>query len=158
VILGNLITLPVAGTLIYEEPVYIQGTGSTGGSASGSYPGLKRVLVSLNGQVAIGPTLQDALNLIFSGVAVGGSGGSSGSGTGSGSGSGAGSVSAAVRGDLQQAEADYAKAQAALKSGDFASYGKYTALMKQALDQAQQASQGHPSPSPRATPSPSASR
>ena len=50
-------------------------------------------------------------------------------------------MSAAVRGYLQQAETDYGKAQAALKRGDFASYGKYTALMKKALDQAQQAAQ-----------------
>jgi hypothetical protein len=62
-----------------------------------------------------------------------------------------------VRGHLAQAESDYAKAQAALKTGDFASYGKYTALMKQALDQAQKAAQGHSTASAKATPSPSAS-
>jgi uncharacterized protein len=155
VILGNLITLPVAGTLIYEEPIYIQGTSTSGGSASGSYPSVKRVLVSLNGQVGIGATLSDAL--AQAGLTAG-AGSSPGTGAGSGSGSGTGSVSAAVRGDLQQAETDYAKAQAALKSGDFASYGKYTALMKQALDQAQQASKTSPTPSRGATPSPSASR
>ena len=60
-----------------------------------------------------------------------------------------------MRGFLTQAESDYAKAQAALKTGDFASYGKYTALMKKALDQAQKAAQGHSSPSAKATPSPS---
>ena len=83
-----------------------------------------------------------------------GSPGSSGPGS---SGSGTGSVSSTVRGFLGQAESDYAKAQAALKTGDFASYGKYTALMKKALDQAQKAAQGHSSPSAKATPSPSAS-
>ncbi len=83
-----------------------------------------------------------------------GSSGSSGPGS---SGSGTGSVSSTVRGFLTQAESDYAKAQAALKTGDFASYGKYTALMKKALDQAQKAAQGHSSPSAKATPSPSAS-
>ncbi len=62
-----------------------------------------------------------------------------------------------MRSFLTQAESDYAKAQAALKTGDFASYGKYTALMKKALDQAQKAAQGHSPPSAKATPSPSAS-
>ena len=45
VIEGNLITLPVGGALVYEEPIYIQAAGTTGGSTSGSYPVLKRVAV-----------------------------------------------------------------------------------------------------------------
>jgi hypothetical protein len=66
-------------------------------------------------------------------------------------------VSAAVRGYLQQAETDYGKAQAALKRGDFASYGKYNALMKKALDQARQAAQARSPGSHRGAASPSAS-
>ena len=142
VIEGNLITLPVGGALIYEEPVYIQAAGAAGGSSTGSYPVLKRVAVSFGGNVGFAPTLPQALAQVVPGLAAGSPGGTgTGAGPGSGSGSGSGPVSAEVRGYLQQAETDYGKAQAALKRGDFASYGKYTALMKKALDQAQQAAQ-----------------
>ena len=154
VIEGNLITLPVGGALVYEEPIYIQAAGTTGGSSSGSYPVLKRVAVSFDGNVGFAPTLAAALSQVIPGLSAGP--GSSGS-SGSGSGSGTGSASVTVRGYLGQAESDYAKAQAALKTGDFAAYGKYTALMKQALDQAQKAAQGHSKTSAKATPSPSAS-
>jgi uncharacterized protein len=158
VIEGDLITLPVGGALVYEQPVYIQAAGRTGGSTTGSYPVLKRVAVSFDGNVGFAPTLQQALAQVVPGLAAG-SPGSGGTGTGPGSGSGPGSsaVSATVRGYLQQAEADYAKAQAALKRGDFASYGKYNALMKKALDQAQQAAQARSPGSHRGAASPSAS-
>jgi hypothetical protein len=155
VIEGNLITLPVGGALVYEEPIYIQAAGTTGGNSSGSYPVLKRVAVSFDGNVGFAPTLAAALSQVIPGLSA--SPGSSGSAGSSGSGSGTGSVSVTVRGYLAQAETDYAKAQAALKTGDFASYGKYTALMKQELDQAQKAAQGHSKTSAKATPSPSAS-
>jgi len=112
------------------------------------------VAVSFDGNVGFAPTLAAALGQVIPGLSA--SPGSSGS-SGSGSGSGTGSASVTVRGYLGQAESDYARAQAALKTGDFASYGKYTALMKQALDQAQKAAQGHSKTSAKATPSPSAS-
>ena len=155
-ILGNLITLPVAGGLIYEEPVYIQAANTTGGSSSsGSYPVLQRVVVSFDGNVGFGPTLPSALSQVIPGL--GGSSSSSGSQSGGG-GTGQGSVSAAVRSDLAQAESDYAKAEAALKQGDLTGYAKYIADMKTALDRAQRAAQPHPAAPSRATPSPSASR
>jgi hypothetical protein len=159
VIEGNLITLPVGQALLYEEPVYIQAAGASGSGSTGSYPVLKRVLASFNGQVGFGPTLQDALSQVVPGLKPS-TPVPQGSGTGTGSGgqtSGGGRVSAAVRGDLQQAEKYYAQAQAALKKLDFSAYGKYTALMKKALDQAQQAAKPGSSPAGKATPSPSAS-
>ena len=156
VIEGNLITLPVGGALVYEEPIYIQAAGTTGGSSSGSYPVLKRVAASFDGNVGFGPTLADALSQVIPGLSPS-SGGSSPS-SGSGSGSGQGSASATVRGDLSQAESEYAQAQAALKQGDLAGYAKDIGAMKKALDQAQQAAKPKTSPSAKATPSPSATR
>ncbi len=138
VIEGDLITLPVAGALIYEEPFYIQAAGTAGSSFSGSYPVLKRIAVSFGGNVGFGPTLQSALSQVVPGLGSGtSSGGSAGGGTSTGS------VSAAVRNYLGQAESDYAQAQAALKHGDLGSYQKYIAKMKTALDQAQQAAKPH---------------
>jgi uncharacterized protein len=156
VIEGNLITLPVGGALIYEEPIYIQAAQAGGVSSSGAYPILKRVLASFDGQVGFGPTLQDALSQIIPGLAASPAPPSNGSGSGSGTGSGGGTVSATVRNYLQQAEKYYAQAQAALKRGDFAAYGTDTGLMKKALDNAQKAAQASV-PSKSGTPSPSAS-
>jgi uncharacterized membrane protein (UPF0182 family) len=162
VIEGNMITLPVGGQLIYEEPVYIQAAGAAG-SSSGSYPYLQRVLVSFDGHVGFGATLADALSQVLPGV-TSPSGTSPGSGSTGGStggtGTGTGTVSAAVRSYLQEAEKYYAQAQAALKqgtAGGFATYGQDLALMKKALDNAQKAAQTAPTPSKGATPSPAAS-
>jgi uncharacterized protein len=57
---GNLLTLPVAGGLLYVEPVYIERAGQ-----SASYPVLARVLVSYNGRVGYAPSLAEALEDVF---------------------------------------------------------------------------------------------
>jgi len=157
VIKGNLIALPLSGGLLYEEPIYIE---AAGGASAGSYPTLRRVFVFYDGLVGYGTSLQGALAQVFTGLPSAGQGPPSGSGA---------PVNAAVRRYLQQAEQDYANAQAALHSGNFTAYGQAIAGMKQALDNAQRAagtgsgatSKGTPSPSPSpartaaASPSPS---
>jgi len=147
---GNLVTLPVGGGLLYFEPVYVS---QAAAGSSGSYPTLQGMLAYYNGQVGYGPTLATALAQVFGGVPAQTSPGSSPPG-----GHGA-PVNAAVLKYLQQAEAYYGAAQAALKSGDFATYGRDLALMKAALDNARNAAQSRPagSPSPSPTPSRSAS-
>ena len=145
---GNLIVLPVAGGLLYEEPVYIQ---AGGGNAGGTYPTAPRVLAYFNGQVGYAPTLREALAQIVPGLAavsqpIGG--------TGPGG-------PAAVRVYLQQAQQDYAQAQAALAKNppDWAGYGQAMARMRKALASAQTAAAaaaGAPAATPP-TPSPSAS-
>ena len=57
---GNLLTLPVAGGLLYVEPVYIERAGQ-----SASYPVLARVLVSYNGRVGYDASLPGALEDVF---------------------------------------------------------------------------------------------
>jgi uncharacterized membrane protein (UPF0182 family) len=150
VTLGNLITLPVGSGLLYIEPVYVAAS-ATG--AAGSYPTLQRVFVYYYGQpnpVGYGPSLANALAQVFTGAAPPSPGG----------GQVTGSASAAVRAALKKAEDYYAKAQAALRTNDFAAYGADITKMKQALDAAQQAAHGGkpsgqaptPGPSPTATP------
>jgi uncharacterized membrane protein (UPF0182 family) len=147
VIKGNLIALPLANGLLYEEPIYIR---AIGGTSAGSYPTLRRVFVFYDGQVGYGTTLQGALAQVFTGLPSAGQGPPGGTGA----------VNAAVRRYLQEAEQDYATAQAALRSGDLGAYAQAIAQMKQALDNAQRAagtgsgSAASPSPSP----SPAASR
>jgi uncharacterized membrane protein (UPF0182 family) len=60
VINGNLLTLPVAGGLLYVEPVYIQRA-----NEDSSYPQLARVLTSYNGRVGFEPDLAGALDEVF---------------------------------------------------------------------------------------------
>ncbi len=58
-IFGNLLTLPVAGGLLYVEPIYIQR------NEQNSYPQLARVLVSFGGKVGFSETLAGALEQVF---------------------------------------------------------------------------------------------
>jgi len=57
----------VGGALVYEEPIYIQAAGTTGGTTSGSYPVLKRVAVSFNGNVGSRRRWQKALSQVIPG-------------------------------------------------------------------------------------------
>jgi uncharacterized membrane protein (UPF0182 family) len=152
VTLGNMITIPVGGGLLYIEPVYV--TANAAGS-SGSYPSLQRVFAFYSGHpVGFQPTLQEALAQVFTGT--------SGQAAPSGGGSG-GSVNARVIADLKQAQQFYAQAQAALHNGDLAAYGQNIAKMEDQISNAQAAARaGHgattsPKTSPGATPTPTPS-
>jgi hypothetical protein len=142
VIPGNLIALPLGGGLLYEEPIYIQ---AAGGASTGSYPTLRRVFVYFDGQVGYGTSLQGALAQVFTGLPSVGQGVPSGTGAG---------ASALVRRYLQQAEQDYATAQAALRNGNLGAYAQAIAQMKQALDNAQQAAGKGSGAAAGSTPSP----
>jgi uncharacterized membrane protein (UPF0182 family) len=153
VTLGNLVTQPVGGGLLYTEPVYVSASalGNTG-----SYPLLRRVFAYYGGQVGYSTTLQGALAQVF-GVAPPASTAPTPPGSGSPPASGGSGTkgNAAVLKFVQQAQQLYAKAQAALKRGDFAAYGTYQRELQTALANAQKAAQGTPVASP--SPSPSAS-
>ncbi|MEL5989771.1 UPF0182 family protein [Microbacterium phosphatis] len=60
--LGNLLTLPVGGGLLYVQPVFVQSKG--GGT---SYPLLRKVLVAFGDQLAFEDTLAGALDTLFQG-------------------------------------------------------------------------------------------
>ncbi len=160
---GNLLTLPVGGGLLYVQPVYVRGTGTT------SYPLLQKVLVSFGDKIGFADTLDEALDQVFGGnsgasagdAGTGGSGGTGGSTGGGGTTGGGASASA----DLKQALADAQKAiqdgQAALAKGDFAAYGEAQKRLQDALRRAIEAENAAstastatatPTPSPSATP------
>jgi hypothetical protein len=65
---GNLLTLPVAGGLVYVEPVYTERSGQ-----DSSYPQLTRVLVSYAGKVGYASTIGQALDQVFGAGAGAGS-------------------------------------------------------------------------------------
>jgi uncharacterized membrane protein (UPF0182 family) len=112
---GNMFVIPIEDSLLYVEPVYLEATNS-------SIPEVKRVIVAYNDQIAYKPTLAEALNELF----------------------GEGSGNKYSGGDLEKSPSDndgekkvltqaeiiknaqkaYDDAQAAMKKGDWAEYGK----------------------------------
>lgn len=124
VVLGNLLTLPVGGGLLYVQPVYVRATANTA-----AYPLLQKVLVSFGEKIGFDDTLKGALDQVFGGNSGStnlppASGGSTGSNTGSNN---------DLASALASAQAALADAQAALAKGDFAAYGKAQDRLKAAI-------------------------
>ncbi len=153
---GNLVTVPLGGSLLSIEPVYV--SAAAVGNA-GAYPQLKRVFTYFGGQTGYASTLAGSLAELF------GSLGQPGAGTGGTSGATGGHVSALVLQFLAQAEQDYNRAQAELHAGRLDLYYQDILNMKAALDQAKNAAAPAkagtrgtgPSSSPSPVPSASAS-
>jgi uncharacterized membrane protein (UPF0182 family) len=149
---GNLLTLPLAGGLLYVQPVYVKSV--SGGS---SYPLLKKVLVSFGSKIGFADDLETALNQVF--------GAGSTPDTGNTPTPPSGNQSAALvrlQDALQKAVTALKDSDAALKTGDFAGYGAAQKRLAAAVQEANQAQAAvateaaTPKPSASATPSPSA--
>ena len=120
VVLGNLLTLPVGGGLLYVQPVYVRAT-----SNSAAYPLLQKVLVSFGDQIGYDDTLKGALDQVF--------GGNSGTTSASGSTSTTGTTNNSLASALASAKQALADGQAALAKGDFAAYGRAQDRLKSAI-------------------------
>ena len=120
VVLGNLLTLPVGGGLLYVQPVYVRAT-----SNSAAYPLLQKVLVSFGDQIGYDDTLKGALDQVF--------GGNSGTTPASGSTSTTGTTNNSLASALASAKQALADGQAALAKGDFAAYGRAQDRLKSAI-------------------------
>ena len=122
VVLGNLLTLPVGGGLLYVQPVYVRAT-----SNAAAYPLLQKVLVSFGDQIGYSDTLKGALDQVFAGN-------SGTSETGASTGSGKPTTgSADLASALANAKQALADGQAALAKGDFTAYGKAQDRLKAAI-------------------------
>jgi uncharacterized protein len=133
VIRGNLLVVPVADALLYIEPLYLQASGS-------ALPELKRVIVAYGSRISMEPTLEDALAQIFVGLPSGAAapGQPPGApaqpsragpttppaGAAPPSGGAPGASRSRVAALAAEANAHYERAQAALRAGDFATYGR----------------------------------
>lgn len=155
---GNLLTLPVAGGLLYVEPIYIQSTGENG------YPQLVNVLTGFNGKVGFGTTLSSSLSDLF------GSGGSSSQGGGQNPPSSSStstpttknSPSPPVNPNLSKAVDDISKAlseiQTAQQNKNWAALGQAYQDLQNATNEFEQAKAGAstspsaPAPPPSPTP------
>jgi uncharacterized membrane protein (UPF0182 family) len=145
VTLGNLLVVPLQGSILYVEPVYVQ-------SASNPYPVLQKVIVASPGHVVWGDTLESALNqLVSGGGASPGTTPTPGSTATPGStptisptatpGGSPTAIPSPISGNAQQliaaASQHYDAAQAALRSGDLATYQKEMDTVGQILKQLQ---------------------
>ncbi len=129
---GNLLTLPIGGGLLYAQPVYTQRQGSTA-----SYPVLRFVLVRFGSSVAIGDTLQQALDQVFkgdSGVNTDEEGGDDPPDNG-----GENPDNPAASKALSEAMQAFEDADAALKTGDLATYQNKVKEAQEAIKRAQAA-------------------
>jgi uncharacterized membrane protein (UPF0182 family) len=142
VIRGNLIVVPVADSLVYLQPVYLQAT-------SAKFPAFQKIIVASPTKVVWGDTLRQALSQLL--AAQGGGPGPSPSPTptptpgpsstptppgspGPGPTPPAGDVAALV----DYANRHFELAQEALRNENFATYGAEMQLVKQALAQLEQ--------------------
>jgi uncharacterized protein len=121
VVLGNLLTLPVGGGLLYVQPVYVRATSNTA-----AYPLLQKVLVSFGDVIGFDNSLKGALDQVF-----GGNSGTSSSGTPVTSTTD--NASDDLKAALQNARQALADGNAALAKGDFAAYGRAQDRLKAAL-------------------------
>jgi hypothetical protein len=144
---GNLLTLPVAGGLLYVEPIYIEQKDEN------AFPQLARVLVYFAGHVGFEPTLQGAINEAFQQAGSdtteppGGQPGTSTSSPPSTSTSTSPPPnSGGTNPALDQAVTDMNKAlndlKSAQQSGDFAAQGSALAALQKAISEYETAKNG----------------
>jgi len=123
VVLGNLLTLPVGGGLLYVQPVYVRATAN-----AASYPLLQKVLVSFGDQIGYDDNLKGALDQVF-----GGNSGTTAAGGTSASTATTGTKSADLASALQSAKQALIDGQNALAKGDFTAYGRAQDRLKSAI-------------------------
>jgi len=143
VIRGNLLMIPIGNGNLFVEPVYLQ-------SASSQLPELKRVVVVNGNRIAMEPTLERSLAVVFgdaeSSLPTAGTTGTPAATPSATStptptpGAGTPTATAApLTGNVaelaRQAEAAFERAQTALQRSDFAKYGEEIALAQRLIEQ-----------------------
>jgi uncharacterized membrane protein (UPF0182 family) len=144
---GNLLVVPLANSLLYVEPMFVQ-------AQSNAVPLLEYVITATHTKVAFSTTLQDSLNLLVGGTSTTPTGTVSITpGTPSTPGTttpgGTGSAQTLAQQALQHLQA-YQQAEG---KGDFATAGQELAALAKVLQDAAAVS-----PTPTATPSPTPSK
>jgi uncharacterized protein len=134
-LLGNLLMIPVANSLLYIQPLYVE-------SSRNAVPLLQNVIVSYGNQTAqIGDSLQTALALLF-GAQVSTTPGSQGP---------SGALSPQVRTLLNAAQTAYQQSQTDLKAGNLGLYQADITNLENDLQSVQQLTGGTVSPSTSTT-------
>ncbi len=114
--------IPVAGTIIYTEPLFISATGSS------ALPQLQRVITAWGKRVAMAPTLEESLKDLFAPQKEEPAPAPAAPAKGP-------PAAKPVASDLaRQALDHYQAAQQAVQSGDWTEYGRQLELMQKALE------------------------
>src|SRR5690606_18844551 len=153
---GNMLTLPLAGGLIYVQPVYVKA------KLQSATPLLRKVLVGYGEKIGFADTLDAAIDQVFTGTGTtvpgdgtGGDGtpsgpspsasppsssptapgdsGSGGSGGFGGSGGSGGDAQTELTRALADADAALKAGDEALRAGNWQAYGAAQAKLKEAL-------------------------
>ncbi len=135
VIRGELLVIPIRGSLIYVQPLYLRAEG-------GSIPELKRVVVALDNRVAMGETLEEGLSLLFGAAAP--PSGALAAADSTAAVAPAGNASPLPADVLRQAQEHYDRAIAAQRAGDWATYGREIEQLGAALKRQAKAASGKP--------------
>ncbi len=121
VLLGNVLMIPVADSLLYIQPLYVE-------SARNQIPELQRVIAVYGKQVQIAGTLQAALTAVFNAPVS-----TTPGGTGT-----SGELSPQVQSLLVEAQQAYQQSQADLKAANLAAYQSDITTLESDLQEIQQ--------------------
>src|SRR5829696_57158 len=121
-ILGNLLTVPIKDSLLYVQPIFVQG------SAANSIPLLQRVAVFYNNTVGYSPSLAESIGKVI--------GGAQAQPPTEGQPTPPPSSTTNVQELLRQADAAYKAAQQKLAAGDLAEYQEQIDRMGKLIQQA----------------------
>ena len=125
VIRGNLLLIPLGKSILYVEPVFLQAEG-------GGLPQLKRVIVVAGDQIAMEPTLEESLAVIFGTEAIPPEEPEVEPPTPR---EPEEALSAEIASLIEEAQQHYDRAQQYLKAGDWTGYGEELDALKAVLDQ-----------------------
>lgn len=122
VIRGHMIVVPVDGSLVYIEPIYLEAQES-------AIPQLERVIAASGRRVAMRPTLEGALTALLAGEPAAARVEAAGGETPS-----PGTPAAARPAGLQEARVLLERAEAQLRAGDWAGFGETWDQLRRALE------------------------
>jgi len=123
---GNLLVIPMANSILYVEPLYLQ-------AENGRIPELKRVIAGFGNKIVMEPSLEDALLKLFGDQPAGG-----GPGTGTKPDDEPAAPSSVA--ELTALARDYYdRAEQRLREGDWAGYGEYIDKLDEIIRQLEEA-------------------
>jgi len=125
--LGNLLSLPVGGGMLYVEPVYVR-------ASEAGYPLLQKILVGFGDKVVLSNTLPEALAAV--GVVPGAAPKPDGGKTPTPAPTG--SILSQLAASLEATQKFYEEGQTALKAGNFAAYGEAQVKVEAELKKSQE--------------------
>ncbi len=142
VVRGNLLVIPIGGSLLYVEPLYLQ-------ASNGKIPQLKRVILATADRVVMGDNLGLALAGLFGNnvltnaelAELAGPGGAGPVNNPNGATQGASSTETTATGNISvaslitSANHHYTQAQKNLRNGDWTGYGRETDALRTTLEQ-----------------------